>query len=70
MSANIITNIRIGDLSNLLTLFYRKVARSTTQLKKNQEHSEDELFERLDIFMLFFMIRQNCIIMLSMSNLP
>ena len=34
MSANIIANIRIGDLSNLLTSFYRKaMPRSTTQLK-------------------------------------
>ena len=36
MSANIITNIRIGDLSNLLISFYRKVMpRSTTQLKRS-----------------------------------
>lgn len=36
MSANIIANIRIGDLSNLLISFYRKVMpRSTTQLKRS-----------------------------------
>ena len=37
MLANIIVNIRIGDLSNLLTSFYRKVMpRSTTQLRSSR----------------------------------
>ena len=36
MSANIIANIRIGDLSDLLTSYYRKVMpRSITQLKRS-----------------------------------
>ena len=36
MSANIVINIRISDLSNLLTSFYRKVMpRSTTELKRS-----------------------------------
>ena len=36
MSASTIVNIRIGDLSDLLTSFYRKVMlRSTTQLKRS-----------------------------------
>ena len=34
MSANMITNIRIGDLSNLLTSFYRKVAKINNPIEK------------------------------------
>ena len=36
MSANIITNIRIGDLSNLLTSFYRKVAKINNPTEKKK----------------------------------